>query len=149
MGGWDSGATNPMNVKGSFVTSKPSVTLSSAAVEVASQMKVGFGPGLAVGNILGYGDVIVAIGQRTGTLVAGLPCSAFYLTVSGHAYMEAQVAVWRVLPSRWSCSRRATPIQSGVLSRSRTSSQVWRSARPESDLELDAGVGETGGSSRS
>jgi len=95
-GGSDSGATNPMSVKGSFVTNKPSVTLSSAAVEVASQMKVGFGPGLAAGNILGYGDVIVAIGQRTGTLVAGLPCSAFYLTVSGHAYMEAQVAVWRI-----------------------------------------------------
>ncbi len=95
-GGSDAGATNPMNVKGSFVTNKSSVTLSSAAVEVASQMKVGFGPGLAVGNILGYGDVIVAIGQRTGTLVAGLPCSAFYLTVSGHAYMEAQVAVWRI-----------------------------------------------------
>ncbi len=95
-GGSDSGATNPMNVKGSFVTSKSSVTLSSAAVEVASQMKVGFGPGLAVANILGYGDVIVAIGQRTGTLVAGLPCSAFYLSVSGHAYMEAQVAVWRI-----------------------------------------------------
>ena len=95
-GGSDSGATNPMSVKGSFVTNKPSVTLSSAAVEVASQMKVGFGPGLAVANILGYGDVIVAIGQRTGTLVAGLPCSAFYLTVSGHAYMEAQVAVWRI-----------------------------------------------------
>jgi hypothetical protein len=95
-GGSDSGATNPMSVKGSFITNKPSVTLSSAAVEVASQMKVGFGPGLAVGNILGYGDVIVAIGQRTGTLVAGLPCSAFYLTVSGHAYMEAQVAVWRI-----------------------------------------------------
>ncbi len=95
-GGSDSGATNPMSVKGSFVTSKSSITLSSAAVEVASQMKVGFGPGLAVANILGYGDVIVAIGQRTGTLVAGLPCSAFYLTVSGHAYMEAQVAVWRI-----------------------------------------------------
>lgn len=95
-GGSDSGATNPMSVKGSFVTSKPSVTLSSAAVEIASQMKVGFGPGLAVANILGYGDVIVAIGQRTGTLVAGLPCSAFYLSVSGHAYMEAQVAVWRI-----------------------------------------------------
>jgi hypothetical protein len=95
-GGSDSGATNPMSVKGSFVTNKPSITLSSAAVEVASQMKVGFGPGLAVANILGYGDVIVAIGQRTGTLVAGLPCSAFYLSVSGHAYMEAQVAVWRI-----------------------------------------------------
>ena len=95
-GGSDSGPTNPMSVKGSFVTNKPSVTLSSAAVEVASQMKVGFGPGLAVGNILGYGDVVVAVGQRTGTLVAGLPCSAFYLTVSGHAYMEAQVAVWRI-----------------------------------------------------
>ncbi len=95
-GGSDSGATNPMSVKGSFVTNKSSITLSSAAVEVASQMKVGFGPGLAVANILGYGDVIVAIGQRTGTLVAGLPCSAFYLTVSGHAYMEAQVAVWRI-----------------------------------------------------
>jgi hypothetical protein len=59
-------------------------------------MKVGFGPGLAAANILGYGDVIVAIGQRTGSLVAGLPCSAFYLSVSGHAYMEAQVAIWKI-----------------------------------------------------
>ncbi len=95
-GGSDSAASKLLKIAGSFVTSKPSVTLSSAAVEVASQMKVGFGPGLAVANILGYGDVIVAIGQRTGTLVAGLPCSAFYLDVSGHAYMEAQVAVWRI-----------------------------------------------------
>jgi hypothetical protein len=95
-GGSDSAASKVMKVVGSFITSKSSVTLSSAAVEVASQMKVGFGPGLQVANILGYGDVIVAIGQRTGTLVAGLPCSAFYLDVSGHAYMEAQVAVWRI-----------------------------------------------------
>jgi hypothetical protein len=95
-GGSDSPVSNTMKLAGSFITSKPSVTLSSAAVEVASQMKVGFGPGLALANILGYGDVIVAIGQRTGTLVAGLPCSAFYLDVSGHAYMEAQVAVWRI-----------------------------------------------------
>ena len=95
-GGSDSAASKAMKIAGSFITSKPSMTLSSAAVEVASQMKVGFGPGLQVANILGYGDVIVAIGQRTGTLVAGLPCSAFYLDVSGHAYMEAQVAVWRI-----------------------------------------------------
>jgi hypothetical protein len=95
-GGSDSAVSNAMQIAGSFITNKPSVTLSSAAVEVASQMKVGFGPGLAVANILGYGDVIVAIGQRTGTLVAGLPCSAFYLTVSGHAYMEAQVAIWKI-----------------------------------------------------
>ena len=95
-GGSDSAASKILQIAGSFVTNKPSVTLSSAAIEVASQMKVGFGPGLAAANILGYGDVIVAIGQRTGTLVAGLPCSAFYLSVSGHAYMEAQVAIWKI-----------------------------------------------------
>ena len=66
-----------MNVKGSFVTSKPSVTLSSAAVEVASQMKVGFGPGLAVGNILGYGDVIVAMAREPGPLWQGCHARPF------------------------------------------------------------------------
>jgi hypothetical protein len=95
-GASDSAASKILQIAGSFVTDKSSVTLSSAAVEVASQMKVGFGPGLAAANILGYGDVIVAIGQRTGSLVAGLPCSAFYLSVSGHAYMEAQVAIWKI-----------------------------------------------------
>jgi hypothetical protein len=95
-GGSDSPVPSAMKVAGSFLTSKPSVTLSSAAVEVASQMKVGFGPALAGANILGYGDVIVAIGQTTGSLVAGLPCSTFYLTVSGHAYMEAQVSIWTI-----------------------------------------------------
>jgi hypothetical protein len=95
-GGSDTAASGTPKISGSFVTDKTSMTLSSAAVEIATQMKVGFGPGLAAANILGYGDVIVALGQRTGTLVAGLPCSAFYLTVSGHAYMEAQVAVWRI-----------------------------------------------------
>jgi len=95
-GASDSAASKILQIAGSFVTNKSSVTLSSAAVEVASQMKVGFGPGLAAANILGYGDVIVAIGQRTGSLVAGLPCSAFYLSVSGHAYMEVQVAIWKI-----------------------------------------------------
>lgn len=95
-GGSDSASSKILQIAGSFITSKPSVTLSSAAVEVASQMKVGFGPGLAAANILGYGDVIVAIGQTTGSLVAGLPCSSFYLSVSGHAYMEAQVAIWKI-----------------------------------------------------
>jgi hypothetical protein len=95
-GGTDSGTKTPLKIAGSFLTNKPSITLASSAVEVAAQMKVGFGPGLPVGNILGYGDVITALGQRTGTAVAGLPCSAFYLTVSGHAYMEAQVAIWKI-----------------------------------------------------
>ncbi len=92
----DSGHQSVPKIVGNFLTSKPTITLGSAAVEIAAQMKVGFGPGLAVANILGYGDVIVAIGQRTGSLVAGLPCSAFYLTVSGHAYMESQIAIWRI-----------------------------------------------------
>jgi len=92
----DSAPQSVPKIVGNFLTSKPTITLGSAAVEIAAQMKVGFGPGIAVANILGYGDVIVAIGQRTGSLVAGLPCSAFYLTVSGHAYMESQIAIWRI-----------------------------------------------------
>ena len=95
-GAGDSAPQSVPKIVGSFLTSKPTITLGSAAVEIAAQMKVGFGPGIAVANILGYGDVIVAIGQRTGSLVAGLPCSAFYLTVSGHAYMESQIAIWRI-----------------------------------------------------
>jgi hypothetical protein len=92
----DSAPQSLPKIVGSFLTSKPTITLGSAAIEIAAQMKVGFGPGIAVANILGYGDVIVALGQRTGSLVAGLPCSAFYLTVSGHAYMESQIAIWRI-----------------------------------------------------
>jgi len=92
----DSAAQSLPKIVGNFLTSKPTITLGSAAIEIAAQMKVGFGPGIAVANILGYGDVIVALGQRTGSLVAGLPCSAFYLTVSGHAYMESQIAIWRI-----------------------------------------------------
>ena len=92
----DSAPQSVPKIVGNFLTSKPTITLGSAAVEIAAQMKVGFGPGIAVANILGYGDVIVAIGQRTGSLVAGLPCSSFYLTVSGHAYMESQIAIWRI-----------------------------------------------------
>lgn len=95
-GAGDSAPQSLPKIVGSFLTSKPTITLGSAAIEIAAQMKVGFGPGIAVANILGYGDVIVAIGQRTGSLVAGLPCSAFYLTVSGHAYMESQIAIWRI-----------------------------------------------------
>jgi hypothetical protein len=95
-GAGDSAPQSLPKIVGSFLTSKPTITLGSAAIEIAAQMKVGFGPGIAVANILGYGDVIVALGQRTGSLVAGLPCSAFYLTVSGHAYMESQIAIWRI-----------------------------------------------------
>ena len=108
-GGSDSAASKLLKIAGSFVTSKPSVTLSSAAVEVASQMKVGFGPGLAVANILGYGDVIVTIGQRTGTLVAGLPCSAFYLDVPAARTWRPRSPSGGSLRSRSRCSRRSTP----------------------------------------
>jgi hypothetical protein len=95
-GGTDAAASSPETVKGNFVTNQSSMTLSSAAVEVAAQMKVGIGPGFSFLNVLGYGDIIVALGQRTGAIVAGLPCSAFYLTVSGHAYLQAQIAIWSI-----------------------------------------------------
>jgi len=95
-GSSDSAAPNSESVKGKFITGKDSPTAESAALEFATQMKVGIGPGLSVANILGYADVITALGQETGTDVAGLPCSKFYLDVSGHAYLEAQIASLKV-----------------------------------------------------
>ncbi|HXY44275.1 MAG TPA: hypothetical protein VEH29_08810 [Acidimicrobiales bacterium] len=95
-GGSDSASPNAEKVAGQFITDKGSPTLSSAAVEVATQVKVGLGPGLSVASLLGYADVITALGQVTGSLVAGLPCSMFYLDVSGHAVLEAQIATLKV-----------------------------------------------------
>jgi hypothetical protein len=95
-GGSDSAGPSSEKVKGTFITHKGSLTAESAAVEVATQMKVGIGPGLIVANVLGYADVIAALGQETGSDIAGLPCSKFYLDVSGHAYLEAQIASFKV-----------------------------------------------------
>ncbi|HEV8065305.1 MAG TPA: hypothetical protein VGP46_10760, partial [Acidimicrobiales bacterium] len=95
-GSSDTPAKNAETMKGEFLTTKGSPTPLSSALEFATQMKVGIGPGLAIANVLGYADVISALGQETGTTVAGLPCSKFYLDVSGHAYMEAQIAILKV-----------------------------------------------------
>jgi hypothetical protein len=96
-GSSDSGAPNSETVKGTFQSGDPSLTLASTAVEVATQMKVGIGPGLSVANILGYGDVITALGQVTPTDASPLlDCSQFYLDVSGHAVLEAQIASLKI-----------------------------------------------------
>lgn len=95
-GGSDSAAPNAEKTAGEFITDKGSPTLASSAVEVATQVKVGLGPGLSVASLLGYADVVTALGQVTGTLVADLPCSQFYLDVSGHAVLEAQIATLKV-----------------------------------------------------
>ncbi len=94
-GGSDSVTPSDEKISGEFITDKPSITLASSAIEVATQMKVGIGPGLSVANVIGYGDVIAALGQVTPT-DPELPCSQFYLDVSGHAVLEAQIASLKV-----------------------------------------------------
>jgi len=91
-GGSDSGISKALSIAGHFLTSLAgeSITLASAAFELASQMKVGFGPGIPAINVLGYGDIIVALGEVTPPLAAPGVCGSYYLNLSAHAYLEAQ-----------------------------------------------------------
>ena len=88
-GGSDSVTPSDEKISGEFITDKPSITLASSAIEVATQMKVGIGPGLSVANVIGYGDVITALGQVTPT--------------------DPEIALFAVLPRRVGPRRAGGP----------------------------------------
>lgn len=95
-GGTDSPLGAKPKVSGTFLDTVRSITLSSAGTEFATQLKLGFGPGIPAANFLGFVAVVAALGQVTPSLVAGLSCSQYYFNFSGSAYLEMQLATLRL-----------------------------------------------------
>ncbi len=71
-----------------------SITLGPAGVLVALQFpKLGVGLGFTSANAIAYVDLISAIGQTTGSALAGMFCSSFDIAASIGAGLEAQVGL--------------------------------------------------------
>jgi hypothetical protein len=89
IGGVAGSVTNG-HVKGSFTTGT-ALTPGAAGVEVALQNKFGVGLGIKGINGLYYISAITAVGETTGSLVAGESCKAFVgsFTITGN--FEAQL----------------------------------------------------------
>jgi hypothetical protein len=89
-GGAPTGSASGFGVTGAF-TPGTSITPGASAAELALQFKWGLGLGVRNINLLYFVSLVTAIGQTTGTAVAGQLCEDYYgkFTLSFNA--EAQL----------------------------------------------------------
>jgi hypothetical protein len=89
------GSSSSFHLSGKFDPGT-SVTLGASAVEVALQDKVSLGLGIKWLNAMFYIALIAAIGQVTGSEVAGEFCQNFYATFTIKGGAEVQLWIFKV-----------------------------------------------------
>jgi hypothetical protein len=73
-----------------------SITLGASGAEVALQLKLALGLGIRSLNAMFYLAFVAAIGQVTGSLVAGELCQNYYANFSINGGIEAQLWIFKV-----------------------------------------------------
>jgi len=104
------GSSSAFHLSGKFDPGT-SVTLGASAVEVALQDKVSLGLGVKWLNAMLYIALIAAIGQVTGSEVAGQFCQNFYATFTIKGGAEVQLWIFKiplVAVDLWSKSEKMT-----------------------------------------
>ena len=89
------GSAGGFHVSGQF-NPGTSITLGSSAAEVALQMKTSLGIGIRSLNAMLYLAFIAAIGQTTGSAVAGQLCQNYYADFSIKGGIEVQLWIFKV-----------------------------------------------------
>lgn len=103
-----SGSIAGPHVKGSF-TPGAALTPGSAGIEVALQNKFGVGLGIRGINGLYYISAITAVGETTGSLVAGQACKSYVGAFTINGNFEAQLFGFKVAsPAKQLFQKKAT-----------------------------------------
>jgi hypothetical protein len=89
------GSASGFHLSGQFNPGK-SITLGASGAEVALQMKISLGIGIRNLNAMFYLAFIAAIGQVTGSAVAGELCQNYYADFSIKGGIEAQLWIFKI-----------------------------------------------------
>jgi len=114
-GGAPTGSSSGFNVTGSF-TPGLSITPGASAAEIAFQFKWGLGLGIKNLNLMNYVAFVAAVGQVTGSAVAGELCENYYGDFTINYNAEAQLlGLTYATPAKLLFEKKATYNQPGCV----------------------------------